>query len=304
MDTADSLVVGAGPAGLSAAIHLARYDRSCVVFDGGHGRSTQHQVNHNYLGFPGGVSAVELRALGRKQLEEYEHVTCVDAVVGSLAREGDRFVARAGDTTWWGRTVVLCTGVSDNYPWFEAWESYCGRSMFWCVTCDGYASRDKRLLVVGRTDAAAVEALQLRRFSESVTLLTNDDRVELGDTSRRRLAAAGVEVVEDRIESATGEDGQLQEVRTTGGRTIPLEALFSVQGATPKVELAVQLGVTLAENGFIETDVEQHTDVAGVFAAGDVTRIHSHQVPTAVHEGATAAAAANFHLYPPELRGD
>ena len=304
MDTADALVVGGGPAGLSAAIHLARYDRSCLVFDGGHGRSTQHQVNHNYLGFPGGVAAVELRVLGRRQLGEYDHVACVDERVDSLAADGDQFTARTAAGTWSGRTVILCTGVSDNYPWFDAWESYCGRSMFWCVTCDGYASRGKEILVVGRTDAAAVEALQLRRFSDRVTLLTNDERVELSDKSRRRLASAGIDVLEDRIESASGDDGQLREVRTQGGRTLGLEALFSVQGATPKVELAAELGVTLAENGFIDTDEEQHTNVPGVFAAGDVTRIHSHQIPTAVHEGATAAASANYHLYPPELRGE
>jgi thioredoxin reductase (NADPH) len=304
VEPVDALVVGGGPAGLSAVIHLARYDRTCVVFDAGHGRSTQHQVNHNYLGFPGGVAATELRELGRRQLAEYGHVRCVDERVEAMERDGDVFVARTGTGAWPGRTVVLCTGVSDNYPWFDAWESYCGRSMFWCVTCDGYSSRGKQILVVGRTDAAAVEALQLRRFSDRVTLLTNDERAELDETSRRRLAAAGVEVVEDRIAAARGEHGQLREVHTEGGRTLELEALFSVQGATPKVELAAQLGVGLADNGFVDTDEEQHTNVAGVFAAGDVTRIHSHQVPTAVHEGATAAASANFHLYPPALRGE
>ena len=85
---------------------------------------------------------------------------------------------------------------------------------------------------------------------------------------------------------------------------IELDALFCTQGATPEVQLAKDLGVSLFSNGYIDTDIEQKTNVPGVYAAGDVTRIHGHQITTAVHEGATAASAANYYLYPPELKAD
>ncbi len=93
-DLYDALVVGAGPAGLSAALYLARYDRSVALFDAGHGRSTWPQVNHNYLGFPGGVSIRTLRELGRRQLEEYARVSVFEHKVEAMARLDDGFEAR------------------------------------------------------------------------------------------------------------------------------------------------------------------------------------------------------------------
>ena len=301
---ADAIIVGAGPAGLSAAVYLARYDRSCVVFDAGHGRSTHHQMNHNYLGFPGGVPAVKLRELGRAQLAEYPQVDFEHHKVVDLTRDGDEFVAVGQFGTYRARVVILCTGVLDHYPHFHGWEQYVGHSMFWCITCDGYSSKGKNILVVGHTNAAAGEAMQLSRFSNRLTLLTNSHVNEIDQKFRDRLDKAGIEVIHDKIERAIGADGQFEAILTCEGRHIPLDALFCTQGATPEVRLAVDLGVKLYENGYIDTDIEQKTNVPGVYAAGDVTRIHSHQITTAVHEGATAASAANYYLYPPELKAD
>lgn len=301
---ADAMIVGAGPAGLSAAIYLARYDRTCVVFDAGHGRSTHHQVNHNYLGFPGGVPAVKLRELGRKQLEEYPQVDFEAHKVIDCTRDGDEFVAVGQFGSYRARVVVLATGVLDHYPHFHGWEEYVGHSMFWCITCDGYSSKGKNILVVGNTNGAAGEAMQLSRFSKRLTVLTNSRTDQIGARYRDRLAKAGIPVIHDKIDRAKGAGGQFESVLTDGGLEIELDALFCTQGATPDVQLAKDLGVALADNGYIETDIEQRTDVPGVFAAGDVTRIHGHQITTAVHEGATAASAANYYLYPPELKAD
>ena len=300
----EAIVVGAGPSGMSAAIYLARYNRECVVFDAGHGRSTHHQVNHNYLGFPGGVPTLELRELGRRQLAEYPQVHFHHHRVDAMERDGDHFVAVSQAGRWRGRAVIICTGVLDHYPHFHGWESYVGRSMFWCITCDGYSSKDKNILVVGHTDAAAGEAMQLSRFSNRLTLLTNSHSNEIGPKYERRLANAGIPVIHDRLDGAKGADGMFDHVITQGGRVVELDALFCIQGATPETRLATELGVAVADNGFIDTDEEQKTNVPGVYAAGDVTRIHSHQVTTAVHEGAQAASAANYYLYPPELRAD
>ena len=102
----DAIIVGAGPAGLSAAIYMARYDRSCVVFDAGHGRSTHHQMNHNYLGFPGGVPAVKLRELGRAQLAEYPQIDWEHHKVVDCKRDGDEFVAEGQFGTVRARVVI------------------------------------------------------------------------------------------------------------------------------------------------------------------------------------------------------
>lgn len=299
MEDTDALVVGGGPAGLSAALYLARYNRSVVVLDSWEGRSTHRQVNHNYLGFVDGIAAVDLRRAGREQLAHYDRVQVVDHQATALTRQDDRFVV---DGAWRGRVVVLATGVLDHYPYFLGWESYIGTSMFWCITCDGWENRGRDLLVVGNTDLAACEALQLHSLTDRVRLLTNSPTDEISDLERRRLEAAGIPVVHDRITAATGEDGRLRTVETEGGETIELEGLFSLQGATPQTDLAQQLGVALDEDGYVVIDTEQKTSVPGVLAAGDVTSLHSHQVTTAVHEGAQAASAANYFLYPPELQ--
>jgi thioredoxin reductase (NADPH) len=300
----EALVVGGGPAGLSAALYLARYDRTVALFDAGQGRSTWHQVNHNYLGFPGGIAARELRALGRRQLAEYQQVQLYEHRVDELARDGEWFVARGQAGEWHGRTVVLCTGVVDHYPHFDGWEEYVGRSMFWCITCDGYACKGERVVVLGTTDAAASEALQLRRFSEHMTLLTDSHECHISPKIRARLERAGIPLLQDKIAAVEGNRGMVEEIVTKGGQRIAADQIFCQHGATPQTRLAEQLGVALAANGYIETDAEQKTSVPGVFAAGDVTRLFAHQVSTAVHEGGQAASAANYFLYPADLKDD
>jgi thioredoxin reductase (NADPH) len=301
----DAIVVGGGPAGLSAALNLARYDRTVSLFDAGGGRSSHRQVNRNYLGFPGGVEAAELRRLGRAQLDEYEHVRCFDARVSSVDRADGAFVVRTDDdrdAAHGGRAVVLCTGVEDRFPTFEGVDPFVGQGLFWCITCDGYETRGRQVVVVGHSDGAAIEAMQLWRLTPHVTMLLNSDRVTIGEEMRRRLARAAIEIVDDRLSGLVGDPGAVRAVRTASGRELPAEAVFVVQGAAPRTSLARALGVELADTGWINVDTEQRTNVERVFAAGDVTSLHSHQVATAVHEGNQAAAAANHSLYPEELR--
>lgn len=304
-DEYDVLVIGGGPAGLSAALYLARYDRRVALFDLGRGRSTWHQVNHNYLGFPGGISARELRERGRRQLAEYAQVTCLAHAIVSLALTEDRsggVVARGQAGEWRGRALIACTGVVDHYPHFAGWEEYVGRSMFWCLTCDGYACKGERVVVLGNTDEAAAEALQLRRFTPYVTVLTNSETSAIGAEFAGRLAHAGIPVIRDKLATVVGHGGYFETLRTRGGRRIDLDQLFVMQGVTPQSALLAPLGVALNAAGYVCVDTEQKTNVPGIYAAGDVTRLHSQQVSTAVHEGAQAASAANYYLYPRELR--
>ncbi|MEU3454717.1 NAD(P)/FAD-dependent oxidoreductase [Micromonospora sp. NPDC006766] len=298
--------MGGGPAGLSAALYLARYNREVLVFDNGRGRSTHHQTNRNYLGFPDGIATVGLRELARQQLSRYNRIHFVHHLIERVSGDGEQgFVAEAqGGHRWQGRVLVLATGVLDHFPHFPHWESYVGRSMFWCITCDGYENRGRNILVVGHTDAAAGEALQLHSLTDRVRLLTNSEYLDISPKFQKRLNNAGIPVVHDHIRSVEGEDGMMVAVITRGGERLELDSLFSIQGATPETRLAQQLGVELAPSGWIRVDSEQKTNVPGVYAAGDVTSLHSHQVTAAVHEGAQAASAANYFLYPPELKAD
>ena len=240
----DVLVVGGGPAGLSAALYLARYDRSVAVFDTGHGRSTWHQINHNYLGFPGGIATRALRDIAHEQLADYPQVTILAHKIEELQRR-ERFVACSQAREWRGRAVILCTGVLDHYPHFERWEEYVGRTMFWCIACDGYECKGKRVVAVGNTNAAATEALQLTHFAGEVTMLTDSHDNQIDDRYMQRLRAAGIPLIHDRIATVRGSDGVFEAVVTQGGQTLPIERRFCEHGATPQSKLARDLGVPL-----------------------------------------------------------
>lgn len=301
----DTIVVGGGPAGLSAAIYLARYNRTAVVIDHLSGRWRSHEINENYLGFPKGVAARRLRALGRKQAERFGVAFC-RAKVTLLEKEDGGFKARAGRYVFHGRTVVLATGVKDIMPPIGKTEEYWGKTLFWCITCDGYKVRDKRVVVVGTNDEAAISALQFLNFTKNLAFITNcppdAEGCELTADGRKRLRDAGIPVYEGKIDRAEGASGVMRAVLLEDGTRIETEFMFSELGAEPRVELARALKVKIADNGFIETDEEQRTNVKHVYAAGDVTRLFAHQIATAAHEGATAGITANYDLYEPYQR--
>jgi thioredoxin reductase (NADPH) len=138
--------------------------------------------------------------------------------------------------------------------------------------------------------------------TKPLTVLTDSTDCVIDPAYRERLQHYHIPLIHDTLVRASGTDGYFEAIFTAAGRCIPLDYLFTQHGATPQTALAEAVGVLLSRDGYVCVDSEQRTNVAGVYAAGDVTRLHSHQVATAVHEGATAAFAANYDLYPPDLK--
>ena len=230
-------------------------------------------------------------------------VAFVDEAVVSLKKVRSQFTAvLSSNRRVNSQTLVMATGVRDHFPQVPDWESYVGRSLFWCIVCDGYSSRGKNLIAVGNDDEAAVTALQFLQFTDRVTLLTNSLECGISATAWRSLKRHGVSLNVAQIAVFLGEDGVLGVVVLGDGTRLAADFVFSLQGGTPNSALAAALGASLNKEGYVVVDDEQQTNVAGLFAAGDVSNRHAHQLATAVHEGLTAATAAQFFLYAPWQR--
>ena len=298
----DSIIVGAGPAGLSAGVYLGRYNRSCLVVDIGWGRSSSHEINENYMGFPNGIHAITLRELGREQAEKFGAIYCQDKIT-SAKKEGEIFLLEGGSDRYRGKTLILATGVTDLWPTFDNYQDYIGKSLFWCITCDGHKTIGKKIAIIGDTDDAACTAMQFLNFTKEIVFLTNQDRSRhrIRKKWKDRLKNAHIPIYEGRIKKVHGRKGKIHFIEIHNNR-IELDFLFNQQGATPNSELAKELNVEVNESGYIRTNHEMRTNIPGVYACGDVTRLHSHQIALAVSEGATVGETVNYDLYGPQQK--
>jgi thioredoxin reductase (NADPH) len=295
----DALIIGGGPAGLSAAIYLARFRREVLVLDDGHARSSFDQVNDNYLGFPEGIRTQQLRELGRQQAERFG-ARFQQCRVERVEPTGTTFrlCTTAGD--YEGRTLLFATGVKDVWPDVPQIMHWIGRQVFWCITCDGYRAVGKQVVCVGNTDEAAVTTLQLRRFTERITLVTDPALARFSSSKREDLARYGIGVTYDRPArlELSPEADRIQALCLEDGTVLSCDMIFSLLGIRPNTQLAREIGVELDNQGYIVMDEEGYTSIPGVFAAGDMTGMYTQQVASAVHAGAEAAQTMNYFLYP------
>jgi thioredoxin reductase (NADPH) len=277
--------------------------RSVIVIDGERGRSTWFQLNNNYLGFPDGVHARNLREIGQEQAERYG-ARFLDADATDAAFDGEganrRFHIETSKGSVKARTLILATGVKDEFPVFQGSDECIGRSMFWCIICDGYEAIDKHVVVLGGGTRAANLALELLVFTPHVTLVAWDGLLRVPNERLATMREHGIKIYDTGCaEFKCAETGYLCNLLLDDGTELDLDMLFVAQEMQPNNQLAKSLDLMLDENGFVVSDSEQCTNVDGVFAAGDLTHLFNHQVTTAVHEGGMAAAAANYYLYEP-----
>jgi thioredoxin reductase (NADPH) len=331
----DCVIVGGGAAGLSAAINLGRMKRSVLVVDDKDRFRWRHRI-HNYLGFPEGPQAGELRRIGRRQAALYG----VGFAIGNVAtaeRDGDGFTLRIdaltpypGFTpeTWAAtadpeltgtsevvaagrplvvkaRTVILAMGVRGHFPDFKGRDDCVGVSLFWCLHCDGHESSNKVVGVVGHDEEAVETALDVLDFTSRVTLVAGrPDGFSVPPSRLKDLEAAGIPCYACAVAEYVNSDGQISELvlADASGTRVGVEHVYTVVHSTPTNAIALQLGVAVNEIGHINVNTGQETSVLGVYAAGDVTSPHDHQFSAAVHEGNQAACAANYYLYRPEQK--
>jgi thioredoxin reductase len=292
----DAVVVGGGPAGLSAALVLGRARRSVLLLDTG---SPANAVSQGVGGLlaQDRVKPTELRRAGREQLRDHPNVRVRFGAVIGAERAGDAFVVTLDDgTAVRTTTLVLAHGLRYDPPALPGIEPLWGTSVFHCAFCDGWEVRDRPLAFHGSGPAAARSALVLASWSNDVLLCT-DGPARLGP-ARTALEAAGVRIREEPITALTGPDGQLREIEFASGPSERREALFVNTRRDQPNDLAAQLGCELTDAGTIVADVDGRTSVPGVYAAGDAATERSRSVANAIGGGSRVAYAVALDSMP------
>lgn len=285
MNAPEILIVGAGPAGLTAATYLGRFRRRVLVVDAGEPRACWIPVSHNMPGFPAGVSGPDILQRMREQALEYG-AEIRPGRVQRLMRDEDAFVAVIDGERIRTRAVLLATGVVDHHPDLPGVERAVQRALVRiCPICDGYEATGKAVAVLGDSDKGAREAAFMRTYSDRVTLIHIGPADKL--TQADEMARLGVEVIAAPLEAV-----HLEQDRVTalgwGGQSRAFDLIYSALGTSPNAELARDLGARLAVDGRLVVDLHQATSLPGLWAAGDVVR-GLNQIAVATAEAAVAA---------------
>jgi thioredoxin reductase (NADPH) len=290
----DCLVVGAGPAGLTAALYLARYRRRFMLADAGGSRASLIPCTHNYPGFPDGISGLDLLAQIRAQAERYGAVV-THGTVSDLGRSADGFTAKLGDTTILARKVLLATGLVDCKPALPNLREIIYRgNIRLCPICDGYEAIDKSVAVLGPVKEAVQKLLFLSTYTRNLVLLPIGSDLTLDGEQERALQTLRIPlplepVVDLRI------DGDEITAVMAGGEQKRVDVLYPALGCNVRSDLLVHLGGGVDKNGYILTDAHQQTTVPGVYAAGDVVN-ELHQIAVGTAHAAIAATAIHNAL--------
>jgi thioredoxin reductase (NADPH) len=287
----DSLVVGGGPAGLTAAIYLARYHRRVIVVDEGHSRAKWIPLSRNHAGFPDGISGEELLDRMREQAQRYG-VRIVAGRIDAVVRREDGFRAHGVGVAITARTLLLATGVENRQPAMDTatHRDALNRGLLrYCPVCDGYEATGQTIGVIGADSHGVAEALFLRTYSENVTLLAYE-AVALTDDDRERLSAAQVGVRESPLATLTFANSVSAHLRD--GTECTFDTIYPALGSDSRNALARQLGLVLSDGSCILTDARQRTSLEGVYAAGDIVAALD-QISVAM--GHAAIAATTLH---------
>lgn len=290
------VVVGGGPAGLSATLNLARALVDVALVDASRPRNSATLRSHGFL-TRDGIRPTELRSLAKAELAVYENVEHLERrSVTSVRTDGDGFVVEiAGRAPGESRTVsakavLLTTGLTETLPALPSIRSFYGMSVFSCVACDAWDLRGKPLALIGETPDLARRAVHLARWTTDLTVFTNGAAVVTAD-EETALAALGIRVERTAIADLEGERGAVHSVLLSDGRSLPVEGGF----IRPKWQVATgfidDIHPKESADGFLTTDDEGRTSISGLYAAGDVAAPGPQQMIIAAGNGARTAAA-------------
>lgn len=300
----DCIVIGGGPAGLTAALYLARFHLAVLVIDGGDSRAALIPRSRNVPGFPGGIAGPALLRRMARQASGYG-ARIISATATGVTHDGAHFHVATDAGTSAARSVLLATGVSNRRP--DIADRDHARALRrgllrYCPICDGYEVTDRRVGVIGSGAHGMREALFVRGFTADVTLIAPDAPHELSPDARATLDRAGVTLA-DGPSGRLALEGDRIALDTAGGR-LAFDSIYPALGSTIRSDLARGLRAKMSEDGCLLVDAHQRTSVAGLYAAGDVVK-GLDQISHAMGDGGVAATTIRNDLAEraPLLRG-
>ena len=298
----DVAVIGAGPAGLTAALYAARARLSTVVvekmFPGGQAALTD--IIENYPGFTEGISGIQLADAMKRQAERFG-AEFTNGDVERIEKNDDLFTVFLKGESIKAKTVILAAGAQPRKLGVKGEKEFTGRGISYCATCDGAFYKDKPIAVVGGGDTAIQEALYLTRFASEIYVIHRRDQLRATKVLQERaFKNEKIKFVWDSVVKEIKGEGTVDEVVVENVKTGKLDSLrvdgiFIAIGHIPNTDFVMDL-VQLNEQGYVITDAYMATNVPGIFAAGDMRQKDLRQVVTAVSDGAIAAVEAGKYL--------
>ncbi len=292
----DCLVIGGGPAGLTAAIYLSRFHLDIMVVDGGKSRAAWIPTSHNHAGFPDGINGEELLRRMREQAQLYGTRIETGQVTKLEKGKNDGWVAEWGSGPVAAKSILLATGVTNRRPPMdmELHDDAMARGLIrYCPICDGYEVTDKKVAVIGTGERGTAEARFLRSYTADLTLVSPDLPHELDEALRAELSEMGVTLIDGPV-TAIEPGGETINLVTGSGRH-DFDTIYPALGTDTHTQLAEMVGASLAGDACIKVDSHQRTGVPGIYAAGDL--VHGlDQISHAMGEGGVAATTIRNDL--------
>jgi thioredoxin reductase (NADPH) len=290
------IIIGSGPAGLTAALYTARARLAPLVISGNQlgGQISITNEVENYPGFPEGTTGPELVDLMQKQAERFGTRLLIDEVTKVDFHQGPPFQVKTHGDEYEADAVIICVGASPKRLGVPGEEEMIGRGVSYCATCDGFFFREKDVVVVGGGDSALEEGLFLTRFANQVRVIHRRDELRAGEALKRRaFANEKISFVWDTVVEEIQGDGQVQKVRVRNVKTdatseLETDGVFIFIGHYPNSDL-FKGQLEMDEVGYLITDEKMMTSVPGVFAAGEIQDAAFRQIATSVGQGCAAA---------------
>jgi len=292
MERKEVIIIGAGPAGLSAAIYTARAGLDTLILGCEPKIAGDYDID-NYFGFEETITGKDLIERGRKQAARFGAAIECERVLSIYHNDDGTFHVKTEQRELDTCALILATGVSRARPGIKNIEDYDGKGVSYCVSCDGFFYKGKKVAVLGEAIFAANQAIELTNYTQDVVVVTQGKKPAMTAEFEQRLADLGIPILERKIAHLQGDPG-LESVVFEDGETMKLDGLFIAMGEASSMDFAYSLG--LERSGvFVKADEEQRTNISGVYAAGDCIGGFL-QIAVAVGEGAKAARAAISHV--------